>query len=312
MEIYIGVDIGGTNTRIAQISGDGRIISSERFPTFSFQEWDQFSLELANRICNLDTDNIVPKGVGIAVPGTVDVSQRELVYAPNLGWENIAFSDYLEQKTGYSVLLENDANMAALGEHLFGKFKGNENGIVLTLGTGIGGGIILNSKLYRGKAALSSEPGHMIIRHNGNQCSCGLKGCFETYASATAFIRISKRIFTEKGIEFPDTEEACRKTPERVANEYRDGKDWAKEIFQEYCDGLACGIGSLVNVFGPIPVVLSGGIMKSCDIVISLLMEKLDSYVFPSFRDSMDVTASQLVDRAGLLGAVALLRGNNE
>ncbi|MDD5090742.1 MAG: ROK family protein, partial [Candidatus Wallbacteria bacterium] len=216
MDVFLAADIGGTNTRLAIMDSSGCQLESERFPTFSFPEAESFMEHLAERIISMISGYPEVCGAGFAVPGTVDQERKKLVYAPNLGWKNVALAEFLEPRISVPVLLENDANLAALGEFGYGELKDVRHGMLLTIGTGIGGGLVLDGQLYRGPGGLGVELGHMIIVKDGWQCNCGRRGCFEAYASAMGLIRLAEEKMSASGNPFRGTDDEKRTIPELI------------------------------------------------------------------------------------------------
>ena len=192
MQRYIGIDLGGTNIKGALVSETGKILKQRSAPTHAEAGAEAVTKTIAAMICALAEGESV-SGVGMGCPGTVDDQEGTVVYACNLGWVHYDVRTALRELTGYSVRLVNDANAAALAEAAVGAAKGAQSAVVVTLGTGVGGGVVLSGKLLTGFTGAASELGHMTIVADGEPCACGQKGCFETYASATALIRRCSR-----------------------------------------------------------------------------------------------------------------------
>ncbi|MDD2715647.1 MAG: ROK family protein [Candidatus Wallbacteria bacterium] len=303
----MGIDVGGTNTRLALINEQGELVKSSRFSTLSYKDSTAFLDKLLREIVPLIKGE-APIGIGIAVPGVVDASGTVLRYAPNLNWIDIPMGKALSDRTGLPVYLENDANLAALGELGFGELKGESDGIALTIGTGIGGGVILNGSLFRGKDGMGTEIGHMGLVFGGGICGCGKKGCFEVYASANGFIRIAAEEYMNAKTTFPKSESEQKKMPEIILTNYLSRIPLAIGIVEKYSDFLAAGIGSLINIFGPVKVVLAGGLFHSGEILLPVVTGKLSQYCFRLFAEKTVIVKSNLIDKSSLLGAYLLLR----
>ena len=191
MKTYIGIDLGGTNIKGALVTEEGTILRRSSRPTGREQGAEAVTRDMAEMIRQLAREQ-APEGVGIGCPGTVDGGLVR--YSNNLDWHDFAMGDYLRARTGLPVALANDANAAALGEALAGCAKGAESAVIITLGTGVGGGVVLGGKLLTGYTGAAAEPGHMVILDTPDapRCTCGRPGCLESLASATALIRMTK------------------------------------------------------------------------------------------------------------------------
>ena len=196
MQRYIGIDLGGTNIKGALVSETGKILKQRSVPTHTEAGAEAVTKTIAAMICALAEGESV-SGVGMGCPGTVDDQEGTVGYACNLGWVHYDVRTALRELTGYSVRLVNDANAAALAEAAVGAAKGAQSAVVVTLGTGVGGGVVLNGKLLTGFTGAASELGHMTIVADGEPCACGQKGCFETYVSATALIRMTREAMAQ-------------------------------------------------------------------------------------------------------------------
>ena len=190
MKTYIGIDLGGTNIKGALVNEQGEIIRQSACPTHAEQGVEAVTATIADMIRDLAKGEDIT-GVGLGCPGIVDDASGTVVYACNLGWINYDVRSALKKLTGFSVRLVNDANAAALAEVVAGAAKGAESAVVVTLGTGVGGGVVIGGRLLTGYTGAASELGHMTIVADGVPCACGRKGCFEAYASATALIRMT-------------------------------------------------------------------------------------------------------------------------
>lgn len=298
--LAIGVDIGGTNIRIALVSRDGNLIKKIKEPTS-----EEILDILLKSVNELFSDGIA--GIGIGVAGLIDRENGKLLISPNLHVvEKIDFSSVLKEKFGVPVLLENDANTAALGEQWVGVGKNFSNFILLTLGTGIGGGIIYNKKLLR----VSAEIGHMSIDVNGEKCPCGNSGCLETYASARAIL--SKAIsFLEKGRESLLKEyydgNFYKLTAEDINRAALDGDSLARELLKDTGRYLGVGIASIINIMSPEAIILSGGLIGAWDIYIQEAIREASRRSLKELFEMVKIIPSTLLDNAGIIGSAGLV-----
>lgn len=308
---YIGIDLGGTFIKGGIVDDTGNILISDKVPTESEKGADRVALNIAN-LCerlleqvNMTASDIV--GIGMGVPGMIDSTKGEVVYSNNLGWEHFFISNEVEKQTGLPVKIANDANVAALGETKFGCGRDFNNTVMLTLGTGVGGGIIINGKLFEGNRSAGAELGHSVIVAGGEQCTCGRKGCLETYASATALIRDTKRAMLAdrqgKMWEIGSIENVTGKT----AFDYKDVDKTAKLVVDGYIEKLGVGITNIANEFRPEAVILGGGVCAQGDNLIKPLQEFVNKEIFAGNKGpQVKILTATLENRAGILGAVAL------
>ena len=309
---YIGIDLGGTNIVTGLIDEDGTIIKSLNRPTLRerdaeliFDDIVEMCKELIDEF-KLDASTL--KGIGIGVPGSVDKKSGRIVYANNLKTSNFNVKEYLKDKLDYPVKLGNDADCAALGEVVAGSAKGYSDVIIFTLGTGVGGGITINGEIFSGYYPGGAEIGHIIIERNGRQCTCGNKGCLETYASATGLIRSA----TEKALANPDsllykmTEGNMEKMNAKIPFDAAQAGDAAaQEVIDTYIEYLAIGIANIINVFKPQVILLGGGVSKQEENLTVPLAAKVKTMAYGGEMPTLIKTAS-LGNDAGLIGAAML------
>ena len=309
---YIGIDLGGTFIKGGIVDDTGNILISDKIPTESENGAGRVALNIAN-LCkrlleqvNMTVSDIV--GIGMGVPGMIDSAKGEVVYSNNLGWEHFFISNEVEKQTGLPVKIANDANVAALGETKFGCGKDYNNTVMLTLGTGVGGGIIIDGKLFEGNRSAGAELGHSVIVAGGEQCTCGRKGCLEAYASATALIRDTKRAMLadkqSKIWKIGSIENVTGKT----AFDYKDIDESARKVVEDYIEKLGAGITNIANEFRPEAVILGGGVCAQGDNLIKPLQEFVNKEIFAGEKGpQVKILTATLGNSAGLLGAVALL-----
>ncbi len=234
-------------------------------------------------------------GVGIGVPGTVDRKQGIVRYSNNIGWEDVDVVKEMEAHLPIPIYIANDADCAALGETIAGAGRDYQDVIMLTLGTGVGGGIILDGSIYEGKGIGGSELGHMVIVENGEQCTCGRKGCLEAYVSATALIRDARKSI---GKEL---------TPEEIFSMARED-EVLKEIVDSYIRRLGVGIVNIVNIFRPQLVLLGGRIAAQGEVLTKPLSESMMQSCFGKNRSEIpELRVASLGNEAGIVGAAGLI-----
>ena len=311
MEYFIGIDLGGTFIKGGIVDKQGNILVKDKTPTQANLGNDKVVNNIA-RLCEslLKQANINKDGVkiGVGTPGIVDSEKGIVVLAENLGWDNFPVAEKLTTLTGMQVKLGNDANAAALGETKFGSGKAYENTVFVTLGTGVGGGVIIDGKLFEGVRSAGTELGHTVIKVDGEKCSCGRKGCLEAYASATALIRETKRAMQKnpasKLWEVGDLDKVTGKT----AFDYYSIDKTAKKVVDKYIKMLGVGLTNFANEFRPEAILLGGGVCAQGDSLIKPLQKFVDKEIFAGPRGpQVKILKATLENDAGLLGAAALV-----
>ncbi len=309
---YVGIDLGGTFIKGGIVDDLGNIIYQDKVPTESEFGATRVATNIANLAkslmakVGLSADDM--EGIGMGVPGMIDSKAGNVIYSNNLKWKDFHIGETVSELTGLRVKIANDANVAALGEAKFGAAKNYDNVVMLTLGTGVGSGIVSEGKLLEGNKSAGAELGHMVIVSGGEQCTCGRKGCLEAYASATALIRDTKRAMTahkdSKMWESGDLDKVTGKT----AFDYMDSDPYAKEVVDAYISHLACGITDVANIFRPETVLLGGGVCAQGDTLVKPLQKILDKEIFAGdLGPQVPILIAELGNSAGLLGAAALL-----
>ncbi len=309
---YVGIDLGGTFIKGGIVDDLGNILVEDKTPTESEKGGDGVATNIANlaksllKKAELSTENVV--GLGMGVPGMIDGKNGNVIFSNNLRWTDFRIADKVSALTGLPVKIANDANVAALGEVKFGAAKEYDSVVMLTLGTGVGGGIVVDGKLVEGNQGAGAELGHSVVVMNGERCTCGRKGCLEAYASATAIIRNTKRAMQahedSKMWEIGGLDKVTGKT----AFDYKDSDPYAKEVVDLYVESLACGITNFANVFRPQAVLLGGGVCAQGEALIRPLQEILDRDIFAGEKGPrVPILIAELENSAGVLGAAALL-----
>ena len=313
--LYLGVDLGGTNIKAALVDETGAILQEASRPTNLPRPAKDVCDSIAD-LCRGLADGQQVAGVGVGCPGTVDDASGMVLYSNNLDWSNFAMGPYLQCALGLPVRLANDANAAALGEALAGCAKGAESAVILTLGTGVGGGVVLGGKLLTGYTGAAAEPGHMVIHDSPDAplCTCGRHGCLEAYASATALIRQTRDAMAAnpKSLLWKLAPTPADVTG-RTAFDARDAGDpTGKAVVDAYTHYLAVGIANLINIFFPQVVGLSGGVANQGEALLAPLRAQVEPLVFGSAfaQKRTAITTCTLGYRAGVIGAALLARDN--
>ena len=309
---YIGIDLGGTFIKGGIVDSDGNLIKVNKTPTEVdlgvlkiCENIAKLSLSLVNE-AGIDKSDIVALGMG--APGMIDSDKGIIICSENLYFENFPIAEKIEELTGFKVKVANDANVATLGEVKFGAAKDKDNAIMLTLGTGVGGGMVCNGRLVEGNMGAGAELGHMVIAINGEPCSCGRRGCAEAYASATALIRETKKAMTahkdSKMWEIGSTDKVDGKT----AFDFANIDPYAKEVVDSYIYALGTIIVNFANVFRPEAVILGGGVCAQGKSLTDPLQEILDKEIYGGdLGPGVPVVVATLGNSAGVLGAAALV-----
>ena len=308
---YVGIDLGGTFIKGGIVDDTGRVLVSDKVPTESEKGADGVARNIA-KLCKmlLDKTNMTASdivGIGMGVPGIIDSKRGEVVYSCNLAWEHFFITESVEKLTGLPVKIANDANVAALGETKFGCGKDYNNTVMLTLGTGVGSGIVIDGKLFEGNRSAGAELGHSVIVAGGEQCTCGRKGCLEAYASATALIRDTKRAMQANKDSKMWEIGALDNVTGKTAFDYKDVDESAKQVVENYIEKLGVGITNVANEYRPEAIILGGGVCAQGDTLIKPLQEFLDREIYAGSKGpQVKLLTATLENGAGLLGAAAL------
>lgn len=307
MKRVIGIDIGGTNIRAAVVNQDGEILSRTKVKSKA-RDGIEFLLSNLNEVINGFSD-FQADCIGIGIPGIIDQKNGILTQAPNItGVKNFPLIREIKHLTSLqNIIIENDANAAALGE--FWKGAGSESGslLMLTLGTGLGGGIVLNGELWRGEDGMAGEIGHIIIDPSGPLCNCGNNGCFESYVSAEAVRRIVSNNEALKnytaGIHPDDI-------PEKIMLLAKEGNNESEKIWKEIGMYLGIGIASLINLLNVDSVIIGGGLSNAWDYFEKSMLSEIQKRALIGPRDRLTIYPAALGDDAGILGCAYLALKN--
>lgn len=317
----IGVDLGGTNIAIGLCDGDLNIIDKGSVPTGADRDGDSIVKDMAALAAAIIERNGLTVAdieyVGIATPGIANSKTGVVEYSCNLPFVNFPLADTFKKYLPVSrVLIENDANAAALAEALSGAAKGTKNSLMITLGTGVGGGIILDGHVYSGGLnCAGAELGHIVIVAGGRQCGCGRRGCWEAYSSATALTNMTKEKMRElelKGIPSLLFDEAKRegKVSARTAfNAMRGGDEHGKRLVDEYIEYLAVGVANMINIFQPEVISIGGGVSNEKSFLTDPLNKIVDKEQYTRNNEvKCRVVTAALGNDAGIVGAAGLGR----
>ncbi|PRR74390.1 ROK family protein [Clostridium thermopalmarium] len=304
----IGIDLGGTKISGAVADFDGNIVSQYTIPTKAEEGEEAVLQRIILVIEKVIEESKVAKDkivtIGIGSPGPLDAKEGKIITTPNLPFRNFNLVKPLKDKFNIHVYLDNDANVAAMGEYIFGAGKGTSNMIFVTVSTGIGGGAILNGKIYRGNTSNALEIGHMTLEKDGPRCNCGNYGCAEALASGTAIGRLAKEEIT-KGVKTSLTTYE-NVTSYEVFKEAEKGDAVAKAVLDKALNYLGICIANIIASFDPEMVIIGGGVSKGGDIVFKKVQEVVNKRCFKSMAESTKIVPAGLGTNAGLMGAVAL------
>ncbi len=311
---YIGVDLGGTNLAAGLVDTDGLLVYKKSVPSRHSMGFETLARDMAALCLELVSDRTLKNeeiiGVGIGAPGVIDPIKGEVIYANNLNLHNANIVEELGKYLPWNVFVENDANCAALGENVAGGAKGAGFSITITLGTGVGSGIIVDGKIYQSNFLGSGEFGHTVVMMNGEPCSCGRKGCFEAYAAAPALMRDAKRAVAAN----PDSKiltlvdgKANDITPKTVFDAAQAGDSTAQELVDSYTEYLAEGFVNLVNIFQPDVIVVGGGVSAQGEKLLSVVREKMIKKCYGGVLHTQ-INPAVLGNDAGIIGAAMLAR----
>ncbi len=308
--VYVGVDLGGTNIAVGVVSEAGSILSEAGAKTLADRPYQAIVRDMAELVrravakARLTMDDV--RSVGVGIPGVAFADTGVVYNCTNLGWINVPLRAELKKYIDKPIFIDNDANAAALAESVAGASAGCKSSILLTLGTGVGGGFIYNGHLYRGGNGCGFEPGHMTIRMDGVPCTCGKKGCFESYASASAIIRELSNSEAPSLKAFI-AENGGKPTARMLFDAVRQGNTAAQDILDNYVKALAVGIGSLVTILRPQIVLLGGGVSAAGDLLYRPLRAMMKDTVFGyDVIGCPEIVPATLGNDAGIIGAAML------
>ncbi len=311
--VFIGVDVGGTGIQLGAVDKNGHILAKGGIPTRTDLPWQ----EQIHQIAACVTDTLDKAGlpldevqsVGVGVPGLANNKTGQVVFCTNLGWENLPFREEFQKHINKPVYIDNDATVAALAESVAGVSAGTDSSVFLTLGTGVGGGIVLHGKVWSGFHGVGSEIGHMILEADGERCSCGNLGCLERYCSATAIIRMAREQIASHPESLIVT--LCGGDPAKinaklVFDAAREGDPTAEKVFHRYVRYLAQAIDNVIAFLDPEVVVLGGGVSKAGAFLLDAVRKEVPNYLLYKSVPFSRIELAQLGPDAGIIGAAML------
>ena len=307
-KVAIGLDLGGTNIKYGLVDDKGTFLFEGLMPSCGDVSLEAVLNQLlaAASACSAEAARLglLPVGVGVGSPGIVDPTERIVIGgAENIvGWQMVPVADFLESKLQLPVRVSNDANLMGLGETVFGAAQGCSDVLFLTIGTGIGGAVIIDGKLFGGYRNRGTELGHIPLVANGEICACGSVGCWEAYASTAALVRQYK----EKATGTRDQEIDGK----MVVSLYLSGDQLATEVMNTHFFYLGRGIAGLINIFSPQRIVIGGGISEAGDFYLANISELAFKHAMPECSENTEIVVAQLGNKAGCLGAAQLMLAN--
>ena len=313
---YLGIDLGGTNIVAGVVDEDGNIIVKASCKTNIPRPQEEICDDMAAvalkalESANLTKDDI--NFIGIGAPGAVNGETGIIEYTNNFNFHNWHIVDMMRERLGVDVYVENDANAAAYGEFCVGAAKDANDAVVITLGTGVGGGIIIDGMIYSGSNHAGAELGHIVIQHGGRQCTCGRKGCWEAYSSATGIINMTKEAIVStqnqdsilyRMIDGDETKITGKTAFDALAQ----GCPVAKEIVDEYISYLGCGLVNIINIFQPDILCIGGGVSSQGDTLLIPLKKIIETERYTKHNNKQtEVCLCELGNDAGIIGAAFL------
>ena len=314
LKCYLALDVGGTNVIAGLVDEEGRILARRRFPTKSGRPPSEVIADMVAHLRTLSSENpsgCRPEALAVGLPGWLNQSEGLLIQAPNMpGWVNVPLAEIMSQALNLPVRLENDSNLYALGEWLYGAGRGLDNILVITLGTGVGGGLILNGRLWNGSFASAVEIGHMPLRLAGGAlCGCGRRGCLETVASATGMSRLGRQWLSE------GRPSAYQGRPEDLSPQImyelaQIGDPMALSVFREAGQALGQILSGIFNLLGLSALVIGGGAAGAFDFIRPSLWEVLSERLIVTEPSRIKIFRGLLGEDAPLAGAAGLFKGN--
>ena len=314
----IGIDVGGTNVKIALVDDNGKSIYSNSVPTYAKMGYEYTVNNIKQAIKDLMKEtNTTPsdiEGIGFDFPGQVDCKTGVVKLAPNIpGWVNVPIAQMIEDEFHIPTRIDNDVRCAALGELKFGAGKGCENFICITVGTGIGSGIVINGKVVRGATNAAGELGHIKLQMNGGPiCGCGDTGCLEAFASGPAIVAMAQEyIKGGKSTKFREMAavEGGEITPYMVAKAAEEGDPVAKRIFEIVGEYIGIGLTSVINLLNPEKVIIGGGVAESGELLLGPIRKTIKERAMVVAGNAVEIVPAQLGNSAGVIGASMLIEG---
>ncbi len=304
--MYAGIDIGGTNIKAIIANREGAILASSKDRTpKTAEEINETIIGLLRKMLEKKGFRISAlKSIGIGAAGAIDGKKGIIITSPNIeAWKNYPLAPVIEKKTGVRVFLENDATAAVIGEWWTGHGKKFKNWVMLTLGTGIGGGAVIDNKVYTGQSGSSLEIGHLTIDYKGKQCPCGNRGCFERYASATALVETIKAKLKKRSSSLLMRMKTEALSARMVFEEANKGDMLAREALEEVGFFLGVGLAGLVNIFNPEAIIIGGGLSHAHRYLLPVAKKVVQERALPGLKDNVKYLIIKNEDKTPALGA---------
>lgn len=311
--VYIGIDVGGTGVQVGVVDEQGHILAKESFPTGVGRPYQEMIRDMADCTraavakAGLSVEDI--QSVGVGIPGIADAKTGNVIFCTNLGWRDIPLRDTFQQYLNKPVHIDNDATVAGLAESVAGVSAGTDSSVFMTLGTGVGGGIVIHGKVWSGFHGVGSEIGHMILELDGEPCTCGNRGCLERYCSATAIIRMARELVAVH----PDSMvlSMAQGDPEKinakiVFDAAREGDPIGTKVFRRYVRYLSQAIASIMQFLDPEVIVLGGGVSKAGAFLLDAVRQEVPKYLLFKGMPHARIELAQLGADAGIIGAAML------
>lgn len=313
MSKRIGIDVGGTNVKIALVDNDGKIIYSNTVPTYAQMGYEYTVNNIKQAIRDLmketNTDSKSIEAIGFDFPGQVDYKTGVVKLAPNIpGWVNVPIAQMIEEEFHIPTKIDNDVRCAALGEMKFGAGRGCENFVCITVGTGIGSGLVINGQLVRGAANAAGEIGHIKLQMNdGPICGCGDTGCLEAFASGPSIVAMAQEYLKGgKSTKYREMAADGEITPYIVAKAAEAGDPVAKRIFEIVGTYIGMGLVSVINLLNPEKVIIGGGVAEAGDLLLNPIRKTIKERAMVVAGNSVEIVRAELGNSAGVIGASML------
>lgn len=313
--MYIGIDLGGTNISIGLVNESGKLIYRKSCYTRSDRHYENIINDMIDLTKEMikDKDLITSdiKGIGIGIPGITYIETGN-IECVNLGWYDIPLKAIVEEKINIPVFIDNDASVAALAEYEVGSMRNTKNSVLLTLGTGVGGGIILNSRLYNGSNGIASEIGHMVVGENFYDCNCGKNGCLETFSSATAIIKYTKKLIEESETNTLILEKVNGNldllNARIIFDSCKYGDEIAIKAVKRFVKYLGIGIINIINIIDPEVISLGGGVSLAGEYLLKLVKDEVEKNKLFKKSQIGRITLAETGNEAGIIGAAMLCK----
>ena len=312
--LLIGVDLGGTNMRVGMVTSDGLMVHRLMLPTRVNLGLEKVVERISKAIQEVINQTIAPgnqiKGIGIGSPGTIDIQSGIIISSPNFPkWKQVPLKHMIEERLSIPTFMDNDANAFAFGEKWVGAGKEVKSLVCLTLGTGVGGGIILNGRIWHGADGMAAEIGHMTVLPDGLKCNCGNYGCLESYASASSIVRrVCNAIQSGKLTMVLDYAKGNLEniTSDLVYQAALKGDELAIHIMNETATFLGIGIANLINLLNPEMIVVGGGLTNAWDIIYPLTLKEVQKRALSEVAKRVKIVRASLGDNSGIIGAAGI------